>query len=157
MKGNPKVVALLNKTLADELTAINQYIVHSEMCNNWGYARLHEKIEKRAIQEMKHAEKTIARILFLGGKPTVTKLNEINIGEDVKRQIANDLSAELQAQRDYNRAVKECLDLGDNVTRELIESFLKDEEEHIDWLEAQQDQIAQMGIENYLANQASEK
>ena len=153
MKGNEKIINTLNRLLADELTAINQYMVHSEMCDNWGYGRLHEKVEKRAIQEMKHAEKLIARILFLEGIPTVSKLNELHIGADVKSQLANDLAAELNAQKQYNSAIREAVEIGDNGSRELLESILKDEEDHIDWLEAQRDQVEQYGLDNYLANQ----
>jgi bacterioferritin len=155
MKGNPKILKTLNMLLADELTAINQYMVHSEMCDNWGYGRLHEKIEKRAIDEMKHAEKLIARILFLEGTPIVSKLNDITIGADVEKQLKNDQLSEESAIKAYNAAIKESVELHDNGTRELLESILKDEEEHIDWLEAQIDQINQMGIQNYLADQLS--
>ncbi len=154
MKGNEKLLNTINELLADELTAISQYMVHSEMCDNWGYHRLHEKIEARAIQEMKHAEKLIARILFLDGRPTVNKLKQINIGPDIKSQLANDLSAELDASKCYNSAIRESVEVGDNVTRELLESILKDEEEHIDWIESQRDQIEQYSLNNYLANQA---
>jgi bacterioferritin len=153
MKGPDKLIATLNMLLADELTAINQYIVHSEMCDNWGYGKLHDKIEKRAIEEMHHAEKLIARILFLEGKPEVGKLGKIKIGKDVPTQLKNDLDGELGASKAYNDAVKLATDLGDNTTRDLVESNLKDEENHIDWLEAQLDQIGQVGIQNYLAQQ----
>jgi bacterioferritin len=153
MKGNDKVLATLNLLLADELTAINEYMVHSEMCDNWGYAHLHEKIEKRAIDEMKHAEKLIARLLFLEGRPIVSKLNDIHIGEDVPTQLNNDLKAELGAVKMYNDAIKQAAELGDNGTREILEDILKDEEDHIDWIEAQLDQIKQMGIQNYLVEQ----
>jgi bacterioferritin len=153
MKGNAKIIATLNSLLADELTAISQYMVHSEMCDNWGYHKLHEKIEKRAIDEMKHAEKLIARIIFLEGLPTVNVLNKILIGKDVPNQLKNDHAAELDAIKSYNAAIKEAVNLGDNGTRELLESTLKDEEDHIDWLEAQMDQIGQMGIQNYLVEQ----
>ncbi|NLI15300.1 MAG: bacterioferritin [candidate division Zixibacteria bacterium] len=155
MKGDPKILKTLNMLLADELTAINQYMVHSEMCDNWGYGRLHEKIEKRAIDEMKHAEKLIARILFLEGTPIVSKLNDITIGADVEKQLKNDQLSEEGAIKAYNAAIKESVELHDNGTRELLESILKDEEDHIDWLEAQIDQINQMGIQNYLADQLS--
>jgi bacterioferritin len=155
MKGNPKILKTLNMLLADELTAINQYMVHSEMCDNWGYGRLHEKIEKRAIDEMKHAEKLIARILFLEGLPIVSKLNDITIGADVEKQLKSDNVSEAGAIKSYNTAIKEAVELHDNGTRELLESILKDEEDHIDWLEAQLDQISQMGIQNYLADQLS--
>jgi len=154
MKGNEKIIAQLNGFLADELTAINQYIVHSEMCANWGYDKLHGKIEKRAIEEMKHAEKLIARILFLEGLPVVSNLKKINIGANVEAQLKNDLAAEMGAIKDYNDGVRLCLELGDNGTRELIDANLHDEEEHLDWLEAQLDQIAQMGLQNYLLGQA---
>lgn len=153
MKGNPKIIATLNTQLADELTAINQYMVHSEMCANWNYGKLHEAIEKRAITEMKHAEKLIARILFLEGKPTVSKLNPIHIGENVETQLKSDLAAEQDAVASYNAAVKQAASLDDNASREMLESILKDEEDHLDWIEAQLDQISQMGIQNYLAQQ----
>ena len=153
MKGNAKIIKLLNELLADELTAINQYMVHSEMCADWEYEKLHKAIEKRAIDEMKHAESLIGRILFLEGKPTVSKLNKITIGESVEIQQKNDIAAETGAIKAYNDGIKLCVELGDNGTRELLESILKDEEDHIDWLEAQVDQISQMGIKNYLVEQ----
>ncbi len=156
MKGNEKVLAQLNFFLADELTAISQYMVHSEMCANWGYKHLHEAAEKRAIDEMKHAEKLIARILFLEGKPIVSELNKLHIGESVETQLKNDLEAESNAIQCYNDAIRLCLELGDNGSRELIESNLHDEEEHLDWLEAQLDQISQMGLQNYLQAQVAE-
>ena len=154
MKGNEKIIALLNGFLADELTAINQYIVHSEMCANWGYGKLHGKVEKRAIEEMKHAEKIIARILFLEGVPVVSNLKKISIGASVEAQLKNDLAAEAGAIQAYNDGIHLCLELGDNGTRELIDANLHDEEEHLDWLEAQLDQVAQMGLQNYLLGQA---
>jgi bacterioferritin len=145
MKGNEKVINVLNDLLADELTAINQYMVHSEMCDNWGYKRLHDFIEKRAIVEMRHAEKIIARILFLDGKPNVSRLNEITIGPEVEQQLRNDLKAEETAAKGYNAGIKLTVEIGDNGTRDLLEDILEDEEEHIDWIEAQLDQIKQMG------------
>jgi bacterioferritin len=154
MTGHPKVLQALNALLADELTAINQYMVHSEMCDNWGYEDLHKAIEKRAIDEMRHAESLIARILFHEGSPTVSMLNAISIGKTVKEMIANDTAAEAGAITAYNEAIRTATEVGDNGTRELLEKTLKDEEAHIDWLEAQRDQIEQMGLENYLANQA---
>ena len=154
MKGNEKIISLLNGFLADELTAINQYIVHSEMCANWGYGKLHEKSEKRAIDEMKHAEKLIARILFLEGIPVVSNLRKINIGATVDAQLKNDLAGEAEAIKGYNEGIRVCLELGDNGSRELIDANLHDEEEHLDWLESQLDQIAQMGLQNYLLGQA---
>jgi bacterioferritin len=153
MKGNNQIIEKLNLLLADELTAINQYIVHSEMCANWGYSRLHDWIEKRAITEMKHAESLIERILFLEGLPIVSKLNKIEIGAKVKEQFENDKKAEEGAVKNYNDAVRLAVEAGDNGSRELFESILKDEEAHLDELEAQLDQIGQMGIENYLAEQ----
>jgi bacterioferritin len=153
MKGNEQVIERLNARLADELTAVNQYIVHAEMCENWGYERLHEAIQQRAIEEMKHAEKLIARILFLEGRPIVSNLNPMHIGADVEAQHKNDWEAERDAIRLYNEDIKLAVEVGDNGTRELFESILVDEEEHIDWIEAQLDQIAQMGIQNYLVEQ----
>jgi bacterioferritin len=153
MKGNEKVLTALNGLLSDELTAINQYMVHSEMCANWNYGRLHEAIEKRAIDEMKHAERLIARILFLEGVPVVSKLKDIHIGPEVTKQLLNDWNAEDGAVKAYNAAIRLCVEVGDNGTRELLEATLKDEEAHIDWLEAQRDQIEQMSVQNYLARQ----
>jgi bacterioferritin len=153
MKGNEKVIEHLNLRLAEELTAINQYIVHSEMCANWGYERLHKMIEKRAISEMKHAEKLIARILFLDGRPIVSELNKIHIGAEVPKMHSNDLNAEEVAVRGYNESIRLTLDVGDNGTRELLEEILKDEEYHIDEIEAQLEQIKQMGPQNYLVEQ----
>ena len=155
MKGNEKIIAILNDFLSDELTAINQYIVHSEMCANWGYEKLHNAVEKRAIQEMKHAEKLIARILFLEGLPVVSELKKMNIGAKVDEQLKNDHAAEAGAIQAYNDGIRLCLELGDSGTRELIEDNLQDEETHIDWLEAQLDQIDQMGLPNYLLSQTS--
>lgn len=156
VKGNEKIIGMLNEMLSDELTAVNQYMVHSEMCDNWGYTRLHKAMEKRAIDEMKHAEKLIARILFLEGTPDVSTYGKITIGADVQKQMTNDLKAESGAVVAYNKSVKMAQDAGDNGTRELLESILKDEEAHLDWLEAQNDQIAQMGIQNYLAEHIKE-
>lgn len=153
MKGNDRILARLNDLLADELTAINQYIVQSEMCANWGYARLHEAAEKRAIDEMKHAEKLIGRLIFLEGRPQVGVLNKIHIGDTVDVQHKNDLESELGAIKAYNDGIKLAVELGDNGTRELFESILKDEEDHLDWLEAQLDQITQIGLPVYLAEQ----
>jgi bacterioferritin len=150
MKGNPQIIEKLNFLLSDELTAINQYMVHSEMCDNWGYEELHKHIEERAIAEMKHAEKLIARILFLEGLPTVSNLNKIYIGDDVETQLENDLKSELGADKAYNEAIRSAVEVGDNRTREILEGILADEEDHIDWIEAQLDQIQQMGIQNYL-------
>ena len=153
MKGNEKVIATLNDLLADELTAINQYMVHSEMCANWGYERLHEITEKRAIQEMKHAEMHIQRIIFLEGTPVVSQLKKIIIGKDVAAQIQQDQIAETDAVKAYNAGIRLAVEAGDNGTREMLESILKDEEDHLDWLESQLEQIQQLGIQNYLTEQ----
>ena len=153
MKGNDRIIEKLNALLADELTAVNEYMVHSEMCANWGYERLHKAIEKRAIDEMKHAEKHIGRIIFLEGKPVVSSLNKISIGSDVETQLKNDWAAEDGAVKAYNDGIRLAVEVGDNGTRELLESILTDEEDHIDWIEAQLDQIKQMGIQNYLVEQ----
>ncbi|MCU0916177.1 MAG: bacterioferritin [Planctomycetes bacterium] len=153
MQGNAQVIERLNARLADELTAINQYMVHAEMCDNWGYERLHQAIQKRAIDEMKHAERLIGRILFLEGTPTVSRLNRIEIGADVEKMLRSDRKAEETAIKDYNADIRLAVELGDNGTREIFESLLTDEEKHIDWIEAQLDQIKQMGIQNYLVEQ----
>jgi bacterioferritin len=153
MKGNDRIIQTLNDLLADELTAINQYMVQSEMCANWGYERLHSAFEKRAIVEMKHAEKLIARILFLEGWPIVSKLNAINIGKTVLDQHRNDHAAEAGAVTAYNDGIRLAVEVHDNRTRELLDAILMDEEEHIDWIEAQLEQVEQMGLQNYLADQ----
>jgi len=153
MKGHDKIIAALNDYLADELTAINQYIVHSEMCADWGYGKLHDAIEKRAIDEMKHAEKLIGRILFLEGTPIVSELKKMHIGAKVDIQLKNDHESETEAVKAYNDGIRLCTELGDNGTRDLLEDNLEDEEAHIDWLETQLDQIEQMGLPNYLLSQ----
>jgi bacterioferritin len=153
MKGNEQLINHLNTRLAEELTAINQYFVHAEMCEGWGYNRLHEMIFKRSIQEMKHAEKLIARILFLDGIPIVSALNKIHIGSEVPKMHTNDQAAETVAIRGYNESIRLTVEVGDNGTRELLESILKEEEEHIDLIETQIDQIAQLGAQNYLMEQ----
>jgi len=153
MKGNGKIIEHLNMRLAEELTAINQYMVHSEMCDAWGYGKLHKVIEKRAIDEMKHAEKLIGRILFLEGRPIVSDLNKVHIGAEVPKMHENDRVAEEGAIRGYNESIRLAAEVGDNGTRDLLVAILKEEEDHIDNLEAQLDQISQMGIQNYLADQ----
>jgi bacterioferritin len=153
MKGNAKIIAKLNGLLAEELTAVSQYMVHAEMCENWGYKKLAEVSEKRAVTEMKHAEKLIARILFLEGRPTVSKLNKFAIGADVLAQHKSDLGFELGAVKSYNAGIKLVADLGDNGTRDMLTDILKDEEDHVDVLEMELDQIKQMGIQNYLTEQ----
>ena len=156
MKGNQKILETLNELLADELTAINQYMVQSEMCADWGYEKLHEAIEKRAIEEMKHAEKLIGRILFLEGIPIVSNLKKINIGATVDAQHKNDHEAEEMAIKAYNDGIKLAVEVGDNGTRDMLEEILEDEEEHIDWIESQLDQIEQMGLQVYLGEQLEE-
>jgi bacterioferritin len=153
MKGNAKVLTALNRLLADELTATHQYMVHSELCDSWGYERLHKAIEKQAIDEMHHAEWLMQRIIFLEGEPVVSKLNPIHIGKDVPEIIGTDQDAELAAVRAYNAAIRLGHEVDDQATVELLTRILTMEEGHVDWAEAQRDQIAQMGLENYLANQ----
>ena len=153
MRGNPKLIEALNALLADELTAINQYIVHAEMCEDWGYGKLHEGFEKRSILEMIHAEKLIGRILFLGGKPIVTQLNKINIGEDVPQQLKNDHAAEEGAIKAYNDAIALASEVGDNATKDILEQILKDEDRHIDELEELIDQVEQMSLPIFLTTQ----
>jgi bacterioferritin len=153
MKGNEKIIAVLNNLLSDELTAISQYMVHSEMCDNWGFEKLHKAIEERAITEMKHAEKLIARLLFLEGIPIVSDLKKITIGADIETQFAYDLAAEYGAVKGYNEAVRLAYELNDNGSRELLDSILTDEEDHVDWLEAQMDQVKMMGLQAYLVEQ----
>ncbi|KPJ82295.1 MAG: bacterioferritin [Spirochaetes bacterium DG_61] len=153
MKGNEKLIGVLNSLLADELTAINQYMVHSEMCDSWGYGKLHEHFEKRAIDEMKHAEKLIGRILFLEGTPIVTQLKKINIGADIEKQLAHDRKAEEDAIRAYNGSIKLAGDVGDFATREILEGILQDEDRHIDSIEELQDQISHMGLSIFLTTQ----
>ena len=155
MKGNDKVLVVLNELLADELTAISQYMVHAEMCDNWGYPRLHKAIEKQAIDEMHHAECLIARIIFLEGTPVVSKLNPMKIGTTVPDIIGNDEEAELGAVRAYNAGIRLGHEVDDQSTVDLLTEILKMEEGHVDWGEAQRDQIRQMGLENYLSVQAS--
>lgn len=157
MKGNDAVIQKLNDLLAEELTAINQYMVHSEMCENWNYEKLHKVIEKRAFKEMKHAEQLIERILFLDGRPVVSNLMQIKIGGDVEAQVKNDLGLEEGADKMYNDAIKLATEVGDNGTRDLLTEILKDEENHIDELEAHLSQIEQMGIQNFLSTQTEEE
>ena len=153
MKGNKELVTVLNSLLADELTAVNQYMVHSEMCENWGYGKLHKAIRSQAMDEMHHAEWLIERILFFEGAPTVSKLNPMNIGKTVQDMINNDNGNELDAVRAYNDAIKLAREVGDQCTADLLTKILKMEEGHVDWAETQRAQIEQMGIENYLVNQ----
>jgi bacterioferritin len=153
MKGNDKILTVLNQLLADELTAISQYMVHSEMCESWGYAKLHRAIEKQAIDEMRHAEWLIQRILFLEGTPNVSALHAMHIGETVSDIVGNDLAAETDAVHAYNAAIRSARDADDQATADLLITILKMEEEHLDWGEIQQSQIEQMGLAIYLTSQ----
>jgi bacterioferritin len=155
MKGNPKVIEELNRALREELTAINQYFIHAEMCENFGYERLSGYIKKQSIDEMKHAESLIERILFLDGTPSMEPMG-LNIGQTVKQMIENDLTLELNAVAMYNKAVQVARDENDNGSRELLERLVKDEEEHVDWLEVQVHQMKEMGYERYLIMQVGE-
>lgn len=153
MKGNERIIEQLNVRLAEELTATNQYMVHAEMCENWGYSKLYAQVRARAITEMKHAEKLIERILFLEGRPIVSRLDPIHIGGEVPKMHQFDHALEETAIRGYNESIRIAVELGDNGTRELLQEILVQEESHIDELEAQLDQIAQMGVQNYLSEQ----
>jgi bacterioferritin len=154
MKGNDKLVATLNDLLADELSAISQYMVHSEMCNSWGYVKLHKAIEGQAMDEMHHAEWLIERILFLEGVPVVSKLKPMKIGASVKDMIVNDEEAEGGAVAAYNAGIKLAREVSDEATAELLVKILKMEEGHVEWAEKQRAQIAQMGLEGYLSLQS---
>jgi len=153
MKGSKRLLLVLNSLLADELTVVNQYMVHSEMCENWGYSKLHLAIRKQAIDEMHHAEWLIERIIFFEGAPTVSKLNPIKIGKTVSEMISNDHADELKVVRDYNEAIKIAREVDDQGSVDLLTKILKMEEGHVDWEEIQRTQIEQMGGENYLVNQ----
>ncbi len=155
MKGNDKVVAVLNQLLADELTAISQYMVHSEMCDNWGYEKLHKAIEQQAHDEMHHAVWLIQRILFLDGMPVVSNLNPMKIGQSVLEMVTNDQADEVGAISAYNSAIGMAHEVADQSTADLLLKILKMEEGHVDWAEVQRAQIEQMGIENYLTNQTA--
>ena len=152
MKGNSKVLAELNKALREELTAINQYFLHAEMCENWGYRKLSEYIKKQSVDEMKHAEKLIERILFLDGSPSMEPL-KMTVGSSVRQMLESDLKLELSAVSQYNDAVRIAMEEKDNGTRDLFVELLKDEENHVDWLEVQLHQINELGYERYLTMQ----
>ncbi|MEL7609707.1 MAG: bacterioferritin [Bacillota bacterium] len=153
MKGDPKLIETLNSLLADELTAINQYVVHAEMCGSWGYGKLHRSFEKRAIDEMKHAEKLIERILFLEGVPVVSELKHIHIGSEVPKQVENDRAAEEGAIKAYNEAIVLAGKLLDYATRDVLMQILNDEDRHMDEIEELQDQIKQMTLPIFLTTQ----
>jgi len=155
MKGNKKVLESLNEALSEELTAINQYIVHSEICENWGYDKLATFIKKESIDEMKHAEALIERILFLEGTPNLSKYHKLNIGQKVPDMVSNDLALEYAAVTMYNGMIEAAVAAKDNGTAELLKKLLKDEEAHVDGLEEQQDQIRDLGLANYLVVQTT--
>jgi bacterioferritin len=155
MQGDPKVINTLNSLLADELTAVNQYMVHAEMCENWGYEKLGGIIQKRAIEEMKHAEKLIGRILFLEGTPVVNDLRKILIGTEVPKMFSNDHAAEDGAIKSYNSAIALCAELKDYATRDILQDNLNDEDRHIDGIEEVQDQISQMGLQVFLSTKTT--
>jgi len=153
VKGDAKVIAVLNQVLKAELTAINQYFLHAEMCENWGYEKMAQHTRAESIEEMQHAEKLMERILLLDGSPNMSDYFKINIGQTVKAQLQNDLKLEYEAVKRLNDGIETCVAAGDNGSRELLEKILKDEEAHIDWLEGQLHAVGEMGIENYLAQQ----
>ena len=157
MKGDPKVIDFLNQVLKAELTAINQYFLHAEMCENWGYERLAKLIRKESIEEMQHAEKLMERILYLDGSPNMSDYFKINIGQTVEEQYKNDLQLEYDAVKRLNDGIQLCISLTDGGSRELAEKILSDEEHHIDWLEAQLHAIGEMGYQTYLAQQLKEE
>jgi bacterioferritin len=157
MKGSAKVIAMLNEALHEELVAISQYFLHAEMCENWKYTKLANFIRKQSIDEMKHAEELIERLLFLDGVPNMGDPLKLTIGKNAKQQIENDLKLEIEAVAMYNRAVAVAREEGDNASRELFERFVKDEEMHVDWLEAQMHQINEIGYERYLSEQIREE
>jgi len=157
VKGDPKVIAVLNQVLKAELTAINQYFLHAEMCENWGYERLAKHTRAESIEEMQHAEILMEHILYLDGTPNMSDYFKINIGQTVKAQLQNDCQLEYDAVKRLNDGIATCVKLGDNGSREILEKILRDEEEHIDWLEGQLHSIDEMGIENYLAQQLYEE
>lgn len=156
MKGDPKIIDLLNEILTGELTTINQYFLHARMCENWGYQRLYEKIRAESIDEMKHADKLIHRVLFLDGLPNVQRLGKVNVGQTVSEILKNDLAAEMQAIPLLNRAIQACREAGDNGSEDLLKGILVSEEEHVDWLEAQLELIRQLGEAHYQAQQIKE-
>ena len=156
MKGDPKVIDLLNEVLTNELTGVNQYFLHARMCENWGYQRLWKKIRAESIDEMKHADRLVERILYLEGLPNVQRLGKVNVGENVPEQLEADLALERSAIQVLNPGVEACRQAGDNGSAELLEDFLEDEESHANWLEAQLTLIEQMGLPHYLSQQVRE-
>jgi len=157
MKGKPEVLKALQDMLGEELGALNQYFLHSEMCENWGYEVLSKRVKKLSINEMKHAEELIERVLFLEGTPNLSELPKLSIGKDVKQQLENDLALELGAVTDYNEAIAACRKAGDNGTADFLKGILADEEGHVDFFEEQLGLIEQLGMQNYLAQQLKEE
>jgi bacterioferritin len=153
MKGDKQVLALLNDVLTAELTAVNQYFLHAHLCHHWGYQRLYENVRKESIEEMKHVETLVERILFLDGLPNLQKLNKINVGQTVAEQFQLDLAVEYESIKRLNDGIEACRAVGDNGTRDLLEEMLEEEEEHADWIETQQEAIKQIGLERYLSEQ----
>jgi bacterioferritin len=153
MKANAQIITLLNDVLTAELTTVNQYFLHARLCHHWGYERLYEKIRKESIDEMKHADDLIDRILFLEGLPNLQRLGKVSVGQTVPEQFDLDLKAEYEAIKRFNDGIELCRTLGDSGSRELLEHMLRDEEKHADWLETQQETIKQIGVERYLSEQ----
>ncbi len=157
MKGNKQVIDVLSQVLRKELTGINQYYLHAKMCENWGYERLRKIIREESVEEMKHADRIIERILFLEGTPNVSAYDKITIGSTVKQQLENDLALEMAALTVLRPGIKTCLEASDDSSRELLEHILVDEEKHVDWIESQLHQIEEVGYQNYLAQQINEE
>ena len=157
MKGNKKVLELLNDVLTGELTSVNQYFVHAKMCRNWGYPGLAERVKKESVEEMKHADELIERILYLDGVPNLQRLNKVNVGETVPEQLKLDRQLEVEAVGRLNKGIALCVEVGDNGSRELLEKILMSEEEHLDWLETQIHLVGSIGEAHYLAQQVHEK
>ncbi|MFT4569765.1 MAG: bacterioferritin [Hyphomicrobiaceae bacterium] len=153
MKGDAEVIKILNEVLTGELTAINQYFLHAAMCKDWGYAKLAAKVHEESIDEMKHAQQLVDRVLFLNGVPNLQKLDRLRIGESVLEQFESDLGLEELALERLRRGIEVCFTAKDHASRELLEGILASEEEHVDWLEAQIGIIAEIGKEPYLAEQ----
>ena len=153
MKGDKQVVTLLNDVLTAELTAVNQYFLHARLCHHWGYDRLYEKVRKESIEEMKHADELIERILYLEGMPNVQRYGKVNVGQTVPEQFQLDVQVEYDAVKRLNKGIEACRTAGDNGTRTLLERILHEEEAHVDWLETQQETIKQVGAGTYLSEQ----
>jgi len=153
MKGDKQIITLLNDVLTAELTAVNQYFLHARLCHHWGYEKLYERVRKESIEEMKHADELIDRILYLEGLPNLQRYGKVNVGQTVTEQLKLDLETEYEAVKRLNDGIEACRAAGDNGTRELLEHILREEEAHVDWLETQQEAIKQIGVENYLTEQ----